>query len=82
MFSLRIALFVMSAAVFSGVLTLIVLLAPLGLTGGQMATAITVAHFVGLSAGYGASCMICNRLLNGHATCREQSPAIGHKPAV
>ena len=86
MFSLRIALFVMSAAVISGVLTLIVLLAPLGLSGQQMAGAITVAHLVGLAAGFGASCVICNRLLKGADACREQSPTHahthGHTPAV
>ena len=71
MFSLRLALFVMSAAVISGVLTLIVLLAPLGLNGSHLATAITLAHLVGLAAGFGVSCIICNRLLKGSEACRE-----------
>lgn len=82
MYSLRIALFVVSAAVCSGVLTLIVLLAPLDLTGAQMATAITLAHLVGLTAGFAASCIICDRLLKGSDACQEQSPTNGYKPAV
>lgn len=81
MFSLRIALFVMSAAVLSGVLTLIVLLAPLGLNGEQMASAITLAHIVGIAAGFGVSCIICNRLLKSEA-CREDVGAKGHTPAA
>ncbi|MCK5166540.1 MAG: hypothetical protein KAQ66_04450 [Rhodospirillaceae bacterium] len=79
---MRITLFVMSAAVFSGVLTLIVLLFPLGLTSVQMGTALTLAHLVGIAAGFGASNIICDRLFKNSSTFNEQLTAHSHKYAV
>jgi|GEM_PF-2586331 len=73
----KMSIFVMAAAVCSGVLTLVALLVPFGLSGQQVAQAITVAHLVGIAAGYCSSCAICKRILKGYDGYRLQPTTSG-----